>query len=101
MYKQVKIKMRYVVKGALYNFLCIIIFAIIYYIFRLEMNVNSEILNYEEPKFQDALFLATTLQAGVGYTLLTPRTGFAKFLMMAQQWFMIFTNLLLLYFISL
>jgi hypothetical protein len=93
--------MRYVIKGALYNFLCIIVFAIIYYIFRLQMNVNSDILNYVEPKFQDSLFLASTIQAGVGYSLLTPRTAFAKYLMMIQQWFMIFTNLLLVYFISL
>jgi hypothetical protein len=65
------------------------------------MNVNSDILNYVEPKFQDSLFLASTIQAGVGYSLLTPRTAFAKYLMMIQQWFMIFTNLLLVYFISL
>ena len=93
--------MRYVIKGALYNFLCIIVFAIIYYSFRLQMNVNSDILDYVEPKFQDSLFLASTIQAGVGYSLLTPRTAFAKYLMMIQQWFMIFTNLLLVYFISL
>lgn len=93
--------MKYVLRGALYNFLCITVFAVIYYIFRLQMDVNEDILNYVEPKFQDSLFLATTIQAGVGYTLLTPRTGFAKYLMMIQQWFMIFTNLLLFYFISL
>ena len=93
--------MKYVIRGALYNFLCIIIFALLYYIFRLQMDVNSDILNYVEPKFQDSLFLSTTIQAGVGYTLLTPRTAFAKYLMMIQQWFMIFTNLMLFYFISL
>lgn len=93
--------MRYVIRGALYNFLCIIVFAIIYYIFRLQMDVNTDIINYVEPKFQDSLFLATTIQAGVGYSLLIPRTTFAKYIMMLQQWFMIFTNLLLIYFISL
>jgi len=93
--------MRYVIRGALYNFLCIIVFAIIYYIFRLQMDVNEDIINYIEPKFQDSLFLATTIQAGVGYTLLIPKTGLTKYLMMLQQWFMIFTNLMLFYFISL
>ena len=93
--------MRYVIRGALYNFLCIFVFAIIYHIFRLQMDVNTDIIKYVEPTFQDSLFLATTIQSGVGYSLLIPRTVFAKYIMMLQQWFMIFTNLLLIYFVSL
>jgi hypothetical protein len=41
------------------------------------------------------------VQAGVGYTLVTPRSDFAKYTIMFQQFFMIFTNLMLFYFISL
>jgi hypothetical protein len=93
--------MKYVFRGALYNFLCILAFAIIYYIIRNEMNINKEISGYKEPRFPDTLFLATTVQAGVGYTIVTPKSDFAKYILMTQQFFMIFTNLMLFYFISL
>jgi len=93
--------MKYVIRGALYNFLSIFVFAIIYYIIRREMDMNEDMSRYIEPKFSDTLFLSTTIQAGVGYTLLTPKTEFAKYIIMSQQFFMIFTNLMLFYFISL
>ena len=93
--------MKYVFRGALYNFLCILVFAIIYYIIRKEMDMNKDIVRYVEPTLPDTLFLATTIQAGVGYTLLTPKTTLSKFIIMIQQFFMIFTNLMLFYFISL
>jgi len=93
--------MKYVFRGALYNFLCIFVFAIIYYIIRNEMNMNEKISRYIEPRFPDTLFLATTIQAGVGYTIITPKSDFSKYVIMSQQYFMIFTNLMLFYFISL
>jgi hypothetical protein len=93
--------MKYVIRGALYNFLCIFVFALIYYSIRKEMDLNEDMSRYIEPRFPDTLFLATTVQAGVGYTLLTPRSDFAKFAIMTQQYFMIFTNLMLFYFIAL
>ena len=93
--------MKYVIRGALYNFLCILVFAIIYYTIRKELDMNEDMSRYIEPKFADTLFLATTIQAGVGYTLLTPKTSFSKYILMSQQFFMIFTNLMLFYFISL
>ena len=93
--------MKYVIRGALYNFLSIFIFAVIYYIIRREMDMNEDMSKYVEPTFADTLFLATTIQAGVGYTLLTPKTSLSKYILMIQQIFMIFTNLMLFYFISL
>ena len=93
--------MKYVIRGALYNFLCIFVFAIVYYIIRNELDLNEDIARYIEPRFPDTLFLATTIQAGVGYTLLTPKTSLSKYILMIQQLFMIFTNLMLFYFISL
>jgi hypothetical protein len=65
------------------------------------MDLNEDMSRYIEPSFPDTLFLATTVQAGVGYTLITPRSDFAKFAIMIQQYFMIFTNLMLFYFIAL
>jgi len=93
--------MKYVIRGALYNFLCIFVFGMIYYLIRNEMDLNEDMSRYIEPRFPDTLFLATTVQAGVGYTLVTPRSDFAKYAIMTQQYFMIFTNLMLFYFISL
>ena len=93
--------MKYVIRGALYNFLCIFVYAIVYYILRKEIDMNEDMSQYVQPTFADTLFLATTIQAGVGYTLLTPKTTLSKYLLMFQQFFMIFTNLMLFYFISL
>jgi hypothetical protein len=93
--------MKYVFRGALYNFLSILVFSLIYYSIRKEMDLNEDMSRYIEPRYPDTLFLATTVQAGVGYTLVTPKSDFAKFIIMAQQFFMIFTNLMLFYFISL
>ena len=93
--------MKYVIRGALYKFLCIFVYAIVYYIIRKEIDMNEDMSQYVEPTFADTLFLATTIQAGVGYTLLTPKTTLSKYLLMFQQFFMIFTNLMLFYFISL
>ena len=93
--------MKYVIRGALYNFLSILVFSLIYYSIRKEMDLNEDMSRYIEPRYPDTLFLATTVQAGVGYTLVTPRSDFAKFIIMVQQFFMIFTNLMLFYFISL
>lgn len=93
--------MKYVIRGAVYNFLCILIFAIIYYVIRKELDMNEDMSRYIEPTFADTLFLSTTIQAGVGYTLLTPKGELSKYLLMSQQFFMIFTNLMLFYFISL
>jgi hypothetical protein len=93
--------MKYVLRGALYNFLCILVFALIYYSIRKELDLNEDMSSYIEPRFPDILFLSTTIQSGVGYTLVTPRSDFAKFIIIAQQFFMIFTNLMLFYFISL
>ena len=93
--------MKYVIRGAVFNILCIIVFAIVYYLIRKEMEVNKDMAEYIEPRFPDTLFLATTVQSGVGYALVIPKTDFSKYILMIQQFFMIFTNLMLFYFISL
>ena len=93
--------MKYVIRGALYNFLCIFVFGIVYYLIRKEMDLNEDMSRYIEPRFPDTLFLATTVQAGVGYALVIPRTDIAKYILMIQQFLMIFTNLMLFYFITL
>lgn len=93
--------MKYVLRGAIYNFLCILIFAIIYYYIHLDSDMLESFSESVKPTFVDTLFMATTIQAGVGYTLLVPRTTFSKCVMMTQQFFMIFTNLMLFYFITL
>ena len=63
------------------------------------MILNKEMSIYSEPRFTDTLFLSTTVQAGIGYALVIPRTDFAKYILMIQQFLMIFSNLMLLYFI--
>ena len=43
------------------------------------MDMNEDMSRYIEPTFADTLFLSTTIQAGVGYTLLTPKTELSKY----------------------
>jgi hypothetical protein len=100
--------MKIVFRTVLFHFVCILVFALLYSTFAqdfgsLDDDLYSENNNRTKEKltFLDFLLLSTTIQAGVGYTLLTPKTTLSKYILMIQQFFMIFTNLMLFYFISL
>ena len=91
--------MRVVVKTVAFQFLCVILFGLIYlsYTNHFTRDTSYTIDKNKEPELIDCLFLATTIQAGVGYSDLYPITDVAKIIMIIQQFVMISTNVFLLY----
>lgn len=93
--------MKYVIRGALYNLLLIIVFFGIYFLFKHDLTLDASYTKYIPPNITDIFFLSTTIQSGVGYSLVYPLTHTTKIIMVIQQLMMISSNLLLLYFFTL
>jgi hypothetical protein len=80
-----------------FNFLCIILFGMIYIYLKKEFinNNNSDI------KLIDILMFSTTIQAGVGLTNIFPNSLNAKLVTIIQQLTMICSYVIILYIITL
>ena len=91
--------MRIVIKTVLFQFLCVLLFGLVYLSFKKHFirDPAYTIDKKKEPEILDCLFLATTIQAGVGYSDLYPITDTSKIIMIIQQFVMISTNVFLLY----
>ncbi len=90
--------MKIAVRTVLFHFLCIIVFAIVYY------NIQSQFQgtkSYEKETFLDYIFLSTTIQASVGMSNIYPITSFGKIVMILQQLIMIMTHVFTLYIFNL
>lgn len=89
--------MKIVIRTVFFHFLCILVFAIFYYIFK-----NDFVSNIGENKIiLDYLFLSTTIQAGVGMSDIYPISFYGKLLMISQQLIMIMTHVFTLYIFNL
>jgi hypothetical protein len=95
--------MKIVLKTVLFQFCCVLLFSLVYLSFNRDFvrDPAYTIDNKKEPELLDCFFLATTVQAGVGYSDLYPITDTAKIIMIIQQFVMISTNVFLLYVFSL
>jgi hypothetical protein len=95
--------MRIVLKTVLFQFLCVLLFGLVYLSFKRHFvrDPNFTTNKKKEPEIIDCLFLATTIQCGVGYSDLYPITDTAKFILIIQQFVMISTNVFLLYIFTL
>lgn len=90
--------MKLAIKAVIFNFLCIIVFGFLYQTlgdkhFHNERKNNMSLLDY--------LFLATTIQSGVGLSDVYPYSDLAKSIMIIQQFIMISTNVFILYIFTL
>jgi hypothetical protein len=94
--------MRIVIKTVVFHFLCVVLFGLIYVSYKNHFvrDPAYTIDKKKEPELLDCLFLATTIQAGVGYSDLFPATDLAKIIMIIQQFVMISTNVFLLYILT-
>jgi hypothetical protein len=93
--------MKYVIRGAIYNLLCILVFFLLYLSFKNQFTLDPSLNKNKPPKIPDLLFLSTTVQAGVGYSIVYPLTFTSKMIMIFQQFFMIISNLMLFYLFTL
>jgi hypothetical protein len=91
--------MKVVIKTVTFQILCVFLFGLAYLSYKNHFirDTHYTINKQKEPELLDCLFLATTIQAGVGYSDLYPATDFAKIIMIIQQFIMISTNVFLLY----
>lgn len=86
--------MRVVVKYLMYNIICIFLFGLAYHYLG---NNNFKRDDKLPVEWLDCLFLSTTVQAGVGYSDLTPSTDLSKMILIFQQFLMISANVFILY----
>ena len=93
--------MKYVIRGAIWNLVLILIFFSIYVYLQDGLTLDSTYTRHIPPNTTDIFFLATTVQAGVGYSLVYPLTHTTKITLIIQQLLMITSNLMLLYFFTL
>ena len=95
--------MKLVFRTLAFHILCIIVFSLLYlkYKDQFHIDVNFTSVNKKTPELIDCIFLATTVQAGVGYSDLYPFTNLAKIILIIQQFIMISTNVFLLYIFTL
>lgn len=89
--------MRIAIKGVLFHFSMIILFSFIYVYFSKHFSKST----HEHPHRIDLIVLATTIEAGVGYSNVHPFTDLGKALLIVQQLIMISTNVFLLYIFTL
>lgn len=98
--------MKLVIITLIFQFLSILIFTLIYLSFNKEFvkhssyfikDINHNTEKNELPTLLDCLFLATTVQVSVGYSIIYPVTEIAKCIMILQQFFMICSNSFIIY----
>jgi len=76
---------------------CIIIFACLYWIYRDEFKLNFVSPKRPNLEILDCFYTSVTIQCGVGYSILNPRTSVAVLILTIQQLIMIFTNIVMFY----
>ena len=84
-----------IIKTALLQVSCIIIFAFIYYF----NNIHFE-YNVQEPKrdkLLDFILLSTTIQASIGFSGINPITDLGKFIVIIHQLLVTFFHILTMY----
>ena len=90
--------MKIAIRSLLFHFLCILVFAILYY--NLQADFEHGAL-HERKSILDFVLLSTTIQASVGISDIYPITNVAKIVMISQQVIMIMTHVFTLYFFNL
>lgn len=88
--------MKYVIRSLLFHFTCILFFGYIYTLIKSEFTLADK----ESLGALDCFFLSTTIQSGVGYSLVTPITEFSKLVIILQIFFMMSANVCILYFFT-
>ena len=90
--------MKVVIRTVLFHFLCIIVFAIVYYNIQYQF---QHTISHERRTVLDYILLSTTIQAGVGISDIYPISPIAKLIIILQQLIMIMTHVFTIYFFNL
>ena len=87
----------------IFHFICILVFALLYFNFKDSFGDENEELHKNSLKyesFMDFLLLSTTVQASVGVTGIYPVNDIGKVLMIIQQIIMMSTHFFTIYFFT-
>ncbi len=88
--------MKYVISSFLFHLVVILVFSLIYYtIDHRNFKFTDSLMRH--PSYVDFLSLSTTIESGVGLSTLSPNTQLSSFLLILQQFFLIGTNVLIVY----
>lgn len=87
--------MKIVIRTVCFHFLCILIFASIYFNFRDDFEYKKELTTI------DCISLSTTIQSGVGISNIYPTSFHGKLIMIIQQLIMLMTHVFTLYIFNL
>jgi hypothetical protein len=89
--------MKIVIRTVIFHFICILLFAILYYYSSEQYQYQNISKNQSHSSLIDYIFLSTTIQAGVGLTDIYPISSYGKMLMIFQQFIMIMTHVFTIY----
>jgi hypothetical protein len=90
--------MKLVIRTGIFHIFCILLFSYIYLYLADDFILNEPyVKTNRKPNLFDCLLLGTTIQAGVGVSVLIPTTNYLKFLMIIQQLIMIMTHIITIY----
>jgi hypothetical protein len=89
--------MKIVIRTVVFHFLCILLFAMLYYYASDQYQYQNKTKNQSHASLIDYIFLSTTIQAGVGLTDIYPISSYGKMLMIIQQFIMIMTHVFTIY----
>lgn len=90
--------MKVVIRAVIFSLICVVSFSYIYLLLGKDHFIN----HMSNPiEYIDYLFLATTIQSGVGYSDIYPKTYTGKVALIIQQFMMITSYVFILYFFTL
>ena len=89
--------MKLVIRTGVFHIVCIIFFSILYYNLKDHFQRNT----HQKVELLDYLLLSTTIQAGVGISDIYPISYYGKIVLITQQFMMMMTHILTLYFFTL
>ena len=95
--------MKLVIKTVTFQVFCVLLFTLVYIAYKNDFVRDPSFTPNKTPipDLLDCFFLATTVQAGVGYSDLIPTTTISKILLIIQQFIMISANVFTLYIFTL
>ena len=88
-----------VIQSVIFQLSCVVLFTILYFFnrdeFRLSLKYSNK--NNLELDIFDCLYTSVTIQAGVGYNGMEPKTAKGKVIIILQQLIMICSTMLIFY----
>ena len=90
--------MKAIYNTVIFQVCSILLFGILYWIYKDDFTVEHQ--NNRQIQILDCMYTSVTIQAGVGASIIAPKTNTVLCILMIQQLSMIFSNVLILFLFS-